>query len=93
MLSNALLAFSLFSVVALGTSLVLMFGIELNGGEEGKESIKLKSYLILAQIVISLFVVFGKFMAILFWKDVQTDDVLMKSLGFCFYEDKSIDVF
>jgi hypothetical protein len=45
MLSNALLSFSLFSLVAVGTSLVLMLGIESNGGEAGRESLKTKSFL------------------------------------------------
>lgn len=48
MLSNALLAFSLFSFVAVWTTLVLLFGIELNGVEGNKENMKNKNYLIKA---------------------------------------------
>jgi hypothetical protein len=48
MLSNALLAFSLFSVLAVSTTLVLLFGIELNGNEGNKESIKNKNNLVTA---------------------------------------------
>ena len=47
MLSNALISFSLFSLVAVGTSLVLMLGIEISGGEAGRESLKTKSFLII----------------------------------------------
>ena len=48
MLSNALLAFSLFSVLAVLTTLVLLFGIELNGSEANKENMKNKNNLIKA---------------------------------------------